>query len=42
MMMAFGTQVAGQISVIAIYQVADYDFYWKNGGMDNAKTAYED
>ena len=33
-MLAFGIQLAGHISVIAIFQAAEPDFYMANGGMD--------
>jgi magnesium-transporting ATPase (P-type) len=42
MLLAFGIQVAGQISFIAIFQAVNSDYYWTNGGMDNAITTYND
>lgn len=36
MLIAFGVQVAGQISIIAIYSVIEPDYYAENGGMDVA------
>lgn len=41
MLTTFGIQVAGQISFIAIFQAANSEYYWANGGMDNAITTYE-
>lgn len=42
MIAAFGIQIAGQISIIAIFQAYDRDFYAAKGGMDNAKINYEE
>jgi len=42
MLLAFGIQVAGQISIIAIYSVYEGDYYSENGGMDNAINNYND
>lgn len=39
-MFAFGAQLAGQIAIIAIYQLVEPDYYWANGGMDNAITNF--
>lgn len=41
MIIAFGIQVAGQMSIIAIYQAYNSDFYWTYGGMDVAKVNYD-
>ena len=42
MVFAFGIQLAGQISIIAIFQAANPDYYGTYGGMDVAKIAYDD
>jgi magnesium-transporting ATPase (P-type) len=42
MIIIFGIQAAGQISMIAIFQRADPDYYGVIGGMDNAQTNYND
>lgn len=39
-LIAFGTQAAGQISIIAIYQLVEGDYYSQYGGMDNAIANY--
>jgi len=41
MLFAFGAQVAGQIAIIAIYQLVEPDYYYANGGMGNAIANYE-
>lgn len=40
MLAAFGLQVAGQISVIAIFQAYNSDYYWLYGGLEVAKGNY--
>jgi magnesium-transporting ATPase (P-type) len=40
MMSAFALQLAGQISIIAIYQLVEADYYYSNGGMGNAIETY--
>jgi hypothetical protein len=42
MMFAFCTQLAGQIAIIAIYQLVEPDYYYENGGMGNAIINYND
>lgn len=41
MIIIFGIQVAGQISIIAIFQAYNSDYYWTYGGMENAKASYD-
>lgn len=42
MISAFVIQLAGQISIIAIFRAANPDYYGEFGGMDVAKRAYDD
>jgi len=42
MMLAFGIQLAGQISAIAIFAASDPDYYRDNGGMEKAIQTYKD
>ena len=41
-MMAFGIQLAGQISIIAIFQQSEPDYYSVKGGMDLAINTYNE
>lgn len=40
MIIIFGIQVAGQISIIAIFEAYDSSYYWANGGMAVAQQSY--
>ena len=40
-LVAFLIQVAGQISVIALYERVNYEVYWSLGGMQNSIAAFE-
>jgi hypothetical protein len=41
MIIVFCIQLCGQISIIAIFQAYNSDYYWSVAGMDNAKANYD-